>query len=189
MKNPSENKNNLGFTLIELLVVVAIISILASVVMTSVSSARSKARNAQRKSDLHQIQLALELYYDKYGGYPTGAWSDAIPAVGYTVFTSIGAQANFTQFLKAGSMGDPLSPTNISCYNQNYTYFSTSFRSPNTLGTKYVLYASLEGNVTSNLNPVLGNLDYQMTAPGVWVMAPPCDAYPAVNYRVGEYNN
>ncbi len=53
-----------GFTLIELLVVIAIIGILASVILASLSSARSKGRDAKRIADLKQIQLALELYYD-----------------------------------------------------------------------------------------------------------------------------
>ena len=60
-------KNKAGFTLIELLVVIAIISLLASVVMASLNSARSKARDARRVSDVKQFQLALGLYYDKYG--------------------------------------------------------------------------------------------------------------------------
>ena len=59
-----------GFTLIELLVVVAIIGLLASVVLTSLNSARAKARDARRFSDVRQIQISLELYYDKYGAYP-----------------------------------------------------------------------------------------------------------------------
>lgn len=59
-----------GFTLIELLVVIAIISLLSSIVMTSLNSARSKSRDAKRVAELHQIQLALEMYYDKYGTYP-----------------------------------------------------------------------------------------------------------------------
>lgn len=50
-----------GFTLIELLVVISIISLLSSIVLTSVNSARAKARNAREKSDVHQIILALEL--------------------------------------------------------------------------------------------------------------------------------
>ncbi len=61
--------NKSGFTLIELLVVISIIGLLSSIVLTSVNSARAKARDARRKSDLHTIQLALELYYDKYGTY------------------------------------------------------------------------------------------------------------------------
>jgi len=62
-------KSSAGFTLIELLVVISIIGLLSSIVLTSVNSARAKARDARRKSDLHTIQTALELYYDKYGTY------------------------------------------------------------------------------------------------------------------------
>ncbi|MDB4992283.1 MAG: gspG [Parcubacteria group bacterium] len=63
-------KQNRAFTLIELLVVIAIIGLLSSVVLASLNSARSKARDARRISDLHQIQTALETYYDKVGSYP-----------------------------------------------------------------------------------------------------------------------
>lgn len=60
-----------GFTLIELLVVIAIIGILSSVVLASLNSARQKGRDARRVSDIKQIQLALELYYDAHSNYPT----------------------------------------------------------------------------------------------------------------------
>jgi prepilin-type N-terminal cleavage/methylation domain-containing protein len=53
-----------GFTLIELLVVIAIIGVLASIVLASLNTARRKSRDARRISDLKQIQLALELYFD-----------------------------------------------------------------------------------------------------------------------------
>jgi prepilin-type N-terminal cleavage/methylation domain-containing protein len=52
-----------GFTLIELLVVVAIIGILASVVLASLSSARAKGGDAAVKTNLHTVTSQAELFY------------------------------------------------------------------------------------------------------------------------------
>ncbi len=61
-----------GFTLVELLVVIAIIGILSSVVFGSFSSARMRARDTKRISDIYQIRLALEMYAEANGNkYPT----------------------------------------------------------------------------------------------------------------------
>ncbi len=51
-----------GFTLIELLVVIAIIGLLASIVLTSVNTARKLARDAKRKADIKQIDTAIQAY-------------------------------------------------------------------------------------------------------------------------------
>lgn len=59
-----------GFTLVELLVVISIIGLLSSIVLTSVNSARAKARDARRIADLDQIRTALEFYFDANGFYP-----------------------------------------------------------------------------------------------------------------------
>lgn len=60
--------------MIELLVVIAIIGVLASVVLSSLSSARAKGRDSKRLGDLRNIQTALELYAtDNNGKYPTTA--------------------------------------------------------------------------------------------------------------------
>jgi type II secretion system protein G len=60
-----------GFTLIELLVVISIIGILASIVISSLDSSRKKGRDARRLSDIKQIQLALEVYYDQNSSFPS----------------------------------------------------------------------------------------------------------------------
>ncbi len=71
----SSRENKRGFTLIELLVVIAIIGLLSSIVFASLNTARLKARDTRRMSDLHQIQLALNLYYSDKGHYPVaGPW-------------------------------------------------------------------------------------------------------------------
>jgi prepilin-type N-terminal cleavage/methylation domain-containing protein len=59
-----------GFTLIELLVVIAIIGLLSSIVLTAVNVARYKGYDAQRFSDLRQMQTVLDSYYTDHGSYP-----------------------------------------------------------------------------------------------------------------------
>lgn len=73
-----------GFTLIELLVVVSIISLLSSVVLTNLSSARTKAINTAIKEQTRQVKIALELYYNNKGGYPNPQ-TDGV-ALGDTMF-------------------------------------------------------------------------------------------------------
>lgn len=82
-----QNKQNQGgFTLVELLIVIAIIGLLSSIVFASLNNARAKARDTRRLSDLKQIRLALELYYDSTGSYPSyqgacpGGWATASPS-------------------------------------------------------------------------------------------------------------
>jgi len=83
-------KNKKGFTLIELLVVISIISLLSSVVLAGLNSARAKARDSKRISELKQLQTALEFYYDKYGAYPQASaggfasdWNSCISSSSY----------------------------------------------------------------------------------------------------------
>lgn len=67
----TNKKKNGGFTLIELLVVISIIGLISSMVLTSLNMARLKARNSKRQADLKQIQVAIELFFNDVGRYPT----------------------------------------------------------------------------------------------------------------------
>jgi general secretion pathway protein G len=75
-------KRDSGFTLIELLVVISIIGLLSSIVLAALSSAKAKARDARRMADIKQLQLALELYRDRFGVYPTGESEGGAPPAG-----------------------------------------------------------------------------------------------------------
>jgi general secretion pathway protein G len=74
--------NQKGFSLLELLVVISIIVILITIGLTSFTTAQKKGRDAKRKSDIKEVQTALEQYYSVCSfGYPTPA--------GSTFYTSI----------------------------------------------------------------------------------------------------
>jgi len=126
-----------GFTLIELLVVIAIIGILSSIVLASLNSARQKGRDARRLSDVKELQLALELYYDAHSAYPATLSTAALVTPGY--ISSI-----------------PTDPSNQAAYS--YAGLSTSVGGATCSG--YHLGASLE---TSGNTALTGDTDAAAT--------------------------
>jgi len=61
-----------GFTLIELLIVIAIIGVLSSVVLASLNSARTKAKDASVMSTMHSMMSQAAIYYDGTGNLSYG---------------------------------------------------------------------------------------------------------------------
>lgn len=113
-----------GFTLIELLVVIAILGILATVGLGSFQSSQMKSRDAQRKSDLGQIQKALEMYYNDNGKYPLTADLQALLNSGGS-WTAASGQTIYMKTVPKGPKGESY------CYESND-------------GTYYKIYAKLE---------------------------------------------
>jgi len=65
-------RSGAGFTLIELLLTIAIVSILMVSVILAINPFEQikKANDGRRKSDLAELQKALEIYYQDNGSYP-----------------------------------------------------------------------------------------------------------------------
>src|SRR3989344_8588107 len=59
-----------GFTLLELIISIVIISLLTAIGSIGYTDIIQNARNAKRKSDLRELQLAIEKYYQDQGAYP-----------------------------------------------------------------------------------------------------------------------
>ncbi len=72
----------LAFTLVELLVVIAIIGILSTLSVVAFNNVRAKARDSRRLSDVRQIGMALEMYYNDKGVYPAPPTPTGTPITG-----------------------------------------------------------------------------------------------------------
>ena len=102
-------KRNRGFNLPELIVIMAVILLLSAVVLANVNSARKKARDAQRMSDLDQLQVAFRLYKDVNNAYPS---SPGLIEKGSTVQDSV------SEYL-TGEVEDPFNEGNSRYYFDN----------------------------------------------------------------------
>ena len=125
--------NKKGFTLIELLVVIAIIGLLSTLAVVALGSARAKARDAKRLSDLKQVQTALELYYTDNNAYPTAAVAVTLGDATHACLSSAGFAATGCANAYMGAV--PTDPG-----SNSYAYTSAT-------GATYSIAATLESTV------------------------------------------
>lgn len=84
---------NRGFTLIELLVVIAIIGILASIVLVSLNSARSKGKDTRVISDVRQVRVQIDAEQSIGGTFYTGG-TNCIASIGASGAATISGSGN-----------------------------------------------------------------------------------------------
>lgn len=161
-----------GFTLIELLVVIAIIGILATLTLNSLGSARSKARDAVRKSNLAQIRTALEQYNSDSGSYPPASGGEVWKA-NYQINGSAPYAAMET-LTRANLLTVVMIPPQTNNPQDQYAYRTnatdTTFAlctssgptalAPTAAASQYVLEARLEAPLT------VGNIVWQVKSTG-----------------------
>jgi prepilin-type N-terminal cleavage/methylation domain-containing protein len=129
-----------GFTLIELLVVVAIISLLTGIILTSLTGSKAKSRDAERVSDLGQIQLALELYFDRCHQYPLSLLT--------TAHDGCPVDVNSNPLVTLGSYISVIPTPPAGASQPAYDYAVNNATTP----TDYILHAKLESSNNAQQN-------------------------------------
>ncbi len=159
-------KEKKAFTLIELLVVIAIIGLLSTLSIIALNSARAKARDAKRISDVKQMQVALEMYYNDMADYP----DDASIAPGLAIASTGTGSSTFLRVI-------PVPPTPIdglacntavgTSYAVNsYKYTRTGNISAGQIPS-YAIGFCLGSDVGSGNTKVTGNTVLYMTPAGI----------------------
>lgn len=108
-----------AFTLVELLTSIAVISILISLLLPAVQSARETARGLQCKNKLRQLGLALHNYHDVHLTLPSGSlaslsdselsgWGWGAMVLPFIEQSSLYASIDFNTWTAAGISGQPV---------------------------------------------------------------------------------
>lgn len=123
-------RKNKGFTLIEMVIVIGIFGMLAYAAIATLNPSEQfmKANDARRKSDLAQIQRALEGYYQDHQRYPSNPAATDYRIQGDVGVVDFGTSWQpYTNLLPKDS--DP---------SKKYVYIDSAD------GQTYYLYASLD---------------------------------------------
>lgn len=122
----SSDTRKLGFTLIELLISMAILGILATIGFGNFQTARLKAADAKKKSDLSTIAKSLEAYVNDYRSYPASSNGKIVCIPPNTI----------CDWGSSFSDGTTIYAANLPIPSTDYVYVSN--------GTSYTLYTRLE---------------------------------------------
>ena len=119
-----------GFTLLELMIVIVILGVLTTLISGNFLNSLKRGRDTRRKTDLQNIQKALELFYEDKKTYPT-----------FNIFATDGALCETQVSSSCGSTEKIYMqkvPTDVTSACE-YLYVSGD-------GTQYKLYSIIEND-------------------------------------------
>lgn len=132
------NMKKNGFTFIELIVSIAVLAVLVAIVVYAVNPfvQFQKGRDARRKSDLNQIQKALEQYYQDHQQYP--------PSSGSPLYEITDTSTTPSTIISWGGT-TPVWQKYIEVLPKDPSYPTTTYRYlTDATGQMYWLYAALD---------------------------------------------
>jgi prepilin-type N-terminal cleavage/methylation domain-containing protein len=130
---------NIGFTLIELLTVISVIGLLSAVILVSLNSARTKARDSRRLADTSSILTALSLYYDDNGKFGCHSYSPHDSST----------DPNFLHFLSTSGYVTSRIKDPVNNNNYNYEYATLHRAGGGPCGQNAYLGITTEKPITS----------------------------------------
>jgi prepilin-type N-terminal cleavage/methylation domain-containing protein len=179
------NSGSQAFTLIELLVVIAIIGILASLLLPTVARAKQQSKVTVCLNNLHQIDLAIEMFAADNGGrYPFGLggqkWAREFvcPSVSDDDLVKEMMARPLYPYLKPSEVfkcpedrGEDFSPDFVNYYPSMYHVAGCSYSLNNSIWkyTKHIPQGTLAGQTTSWVTqPSRYIMVYEQPARPVW---------------------
>ena len=122
------DKAKKGFTLVELVVVIAILGILAGIAIPRFMEATKAARGAKIVADMRTIESAVNIYYVKYGAYPSETQTDTDTNTNFSALINNGTwpKPPVGDFSIVHTIGDSTLTTGTCKKTTTYRYYKTS---------------------------------------------------------------
>jgi len=156
----SKRQTHSGFTIVELLIVIVVVAILAAISIVAYSGVQSRARDAERSTEMKTIEEALALYFMDNGGYPNCSGGTYVPTTAVGGCTTAGLAAALVPKYLNATPAEPI--------NSGRDVYQYAFGYRKTGATTYTGDASSNYITGMHLETVSGNINSGWVAPAYY---------------------